>query len=264
MTPFEQFEAATRRFAPRVAVVLGSGLGPVVDQLRTVASIDFTSVPGFAAPTVQGHSGKVHAVEWGGVPALAFRGRMHYYEGHPWERVVGTVNLAARLGIKSILLTNAAGGIHPDLHPGDLMVIRNHLSLLDANAWKVVAESKPITNPYSPNLVTKLQSLSPTKLLAGVYAGLTGPTYETPAEIRALKAMGADAVGMSTVMEANAAAEQGLQVAAISCITNKAAGLSDAKLDHNEVQDVASRADVVGRLAKLMEAFLADISSESR
>jgi purine-nucleoside phosphorylase len=181
---------------------------------------------------------------------------MHYYEGHPWSRVVGTVNLAADLGIGTILLTNAAGGIRDELNPGDLMVIDKHLSLLDANAWKKIASGDAIPNPYSPQLAAKLQALSRSKLVVGCYAAVTGPMYETPAEIRALKALGADAVGMSTVMEALTAQERGMQVAAISCITNKAAGLSSVMLDHREVQDVASRGDVVERLAKLVEQFL--------
>jgi purine-nucleoside phosphorylase len=207
---------------------------------------------------VQGHSGKVLAVEWG-VPVLAYRGRMHYYEGHPWPRVVGTVNLAADLGIKTILLTNAAGGIHDELSPGDLMILNEHLSLLDATAWSKIANQIQRVNPYSPQLVAKLQALLTTKIISGCYAGLTGPTYETPAEIRALKAMGADAVGMSTVREALTARERGMSVAAISCITNKAAGLGNATLDHSEVQDVASRADVVERLANLVRAFLTQL-----
>lgn len=257
MSSFAKFEADLRAFKPKAAIILGSGLGPVVDRLRTAASIEFADVPGFAAPTVHGHAGRVLAVEWGGVPVLAFRGRMHFYEGHDWHRCTATVRLAGELGTTTILLTNAAGGIHPELSPGDLMVIQHHLPLLDPQAWKAVAEGMTVANPYTPHLVTKLQTLSEPKLLAGTYAGLTGPTYETPAEIRALKAMGADAVGMSTVKEALAAAELGMDVAAISCITNKAAGLSEGKLDHTEVQEIASRGDVVARLSKLVEDFFA-------
>lgn len=255
MTAFERFEADTRAFAPKAGIILGSGLGTVVDSLPSTGRISFTEVPGFAAPTVHGHAGQVLAVQWGGVPVVAFRGRMHFYEGHPWSRCVGTVRLAARLGVRTMLLTNAAGGLHPELNPGDLMVIRSHLPLLDAEAWKQVAESGLVASPYTPRHVTALQTLAEPKLLAGVYAGLTGPTYETPAEIRALAAMGADAVGMSTVMEAMTAAELGMDVAAISCITNKAAGISPSKLDHSEVQEVASRGDVVARLSKLVEQF---------
>ncbi len=254
MTPFAAFESAARSISPQAAVILGSGLGPVVDALKCHAAIEFQDVPGFAAPTVQGHAGRVMLVEWGGVHVLAFRGRMHFYEGHDWPTCTGTVRLAAKLGVKTILLTNAAGGIHPDLNPGDLMAIRQHLPLLSANDWKHSLHA----GPYTPDFVAKLQQLSAaggTPILAGVYAGLTGPTYETPAEIRALAAMGADAVGMSTVKEAQTAADLGLRVAAISCITNKAAGLSADKLDHSEVQDVASRPDVVARLAKLVTDF---------
>lgn len=262
MTLFDTFLKSSRDFQPKAGVILGSGLGPVVDQLRTIASIEFTDVPGFAAPTVQGHAGRVLAVDWHGTPVLAFRGRMHFYEGHDWDRVTKTVKLAADVGVKTILLTNAAGGLHPELNPGDLMIIHRHLPLLGSDDWKSIAAKAPSESPYAPHLVAKLQALSAThgkKLLAGCYAGLTGPTYETPAEIRALAAMGADAVGMSTVKEALAAAVLGLQVAAISCITNKAAGLSNEILDHSDVQHIASRSDVVGRLSRLVQEFLADV-----
>jgi purine-nucleoside phosphorylase len=249
MTHFADFESAARRIAPRVAVVLGSGLGTVVDHLTTHAAIAFADIPGFVPPTVPGHDGRVLAVEWGGAPVLVFRGRMHFYEGHPWDRCVGTVRLAAALGVKALLLTNAAGGIRDDLHPGDLMTIRDHLPLLDPEAWRRIANGPPEPTPYSLRVLARLA------LPSGVYAGLTGPTYETPAEIRALRAMGADAVGMSTVREAIVASELGLEVAAISCITNKAAGLTPAKLDHLDVQEIASRGDVVARLAKVVEEF---------
>lgn len=241
--------------APRTAIILGSGLGPVVDTLKTLACIAFQDVPGFAAPTVQGHAGRLLAVEWGGVPVLAFRGRMHYYEGHDWDRCVGTVKLANRLGVTTMLLTNAAGGLHPNLNPGDLMILCNHVVLLHSKAWRDLANETPRVNPYSPQLVKVLQEVNPS-LISGVYAGLTGPTYETPAEIRALAAMGADAVGMSTVQEALSAAALGMSVAAVSCITNKAAGLGAGTLHHGEVQEVASRGDVVERMNGLVTAFL--------
>jgi purine-nucleoside phosphorylase len=263
MTPFETFLNAVKAFHPKAAVILGSGLGPVVDQLRTVAAVAFGDVPGFAAPTVHGHAGRVLAVEWHGVPVLVFRGRMHYYEGHPWDRVTATVRLAHECGAKTLLLTNAAGGLHPDLNPGDLMAIHRHLPLVHEQDWCHHANRRPWDNPYAAHLVAKLQALSSQmgkKIVAGVYAGLTGPCYETPAEIRALAAMGADAVGMSTVREALAGAALGMNVAAVSCITNKAAGLSAAPLDHNDVQEVASRSDVVGRLARLVREFLAEVA----
>jgi purine-nucleoside phosphorylase len=262
MTPMDAFLATATSIAPRAAVILGSGLGPVVDKLPTHAAIDFADVPGFAAPTVHGHAGRVLVVEWNGVPVLAFRGRMHFYEGHDWPRVTATVRLAASLGVGTLLLTNAAGGLHPDLNPGDLMIIHRHLAWLDDRDWMRLANKDSAVSPYAPHLVAKLQAISVAtgpKVMAGTYAGLTGPTYETAAEIRALAALGADAVGMSTVMEAIAGVAAGMNVAAISCITNKAAGLTAATLDHAEVQEVASRGDVVARLAGIVRAFLADV-----
>jgi len=254
MTPFTAFERIAARVGPKTAVVLGSGLGPVIDALPTLTAMDFVDA-GFATTTVHGHAGRVVLVEWGGVPVLAFRGRMHFYEGHAWSVCTRTVSLAAGLGVKEMLLTNAAGGIHDALNPGDLMAIRDHLPLLGAADW-----SRPASpSPYSPQAVARLQTIAARQgwsLMAGVYAGLTGPCYETPAEIRALRSLGADAVGMSTVKEALAAQELGITVAAISCITNKAAGLSMLKLSHADVQDVASRADVVARLAGLIAEFL--------
>jgi purine-nucleoside phosphorylase len=286
MSPPADFLAAARRLAPATAVVLGSGLGPVVDRITAAAAVPFGELPGFAAPTVHGHSGRAVIGTWDGVAVLAFQGRTHFYEGNPWERVTAAVRLAADLGVRRVVLTNAAGGLRDDLNPGDLMAVRGHVELLDPRDWRrLVGGGDPspqppprsgggepdgervfapsplrgggwerghFTSPYTPALVARLESLG---LPSGVYAGLTGPCYETPAEIRALRVMGADAVGMSTVKEAEAAAGLGLEVAAISCITNKAAGLASGTLSHGEVQEVASRADVVGRLANLLRAL---------
>lgn len=245
---FDEFLAVARSHPPRVAVILGSGLGAVVDRVRPVAETKFADIPGFAAPTVHGHGGRAVLGDWAGVRSLVFQGRMHYYEGHTWDRATATVRLASELGVKVLLLTNAAGGIHDQLNPGDLMAIRGHIKWLDANAWKYPLS----TSPYSDRLLAK------TKLLAGTYAALTGPTYETPAEIRALRAVGADAVGMSTAMEAETAVALGLEVAAISCITNKAAGLSSGVLDHADVQQIAGRGDVSERMANILEGLIVE------
>jgi purine-nucleoside phosphorylase len=245
---FDRFRTSAAADPPRVAVVLGSGLGAVVDRVRSDAEAKFAEIPGFAAPTVHGHGGRAVLGAWAGVRVLVFQGRMHFYEGHSWDRATATVRLAANLGAKVLLLTNAAGGIHDALNPGDLMALRGHLKLLDAQAWK---HPRAIA-PYSPCLIERMN------LFAGVYAALTGPTYETPAEIRALAAMGADAVGMSTAMEAEAGAALGLEVAAISCITNKAAGLSAGVLDHSEVQQIAGRDDVSARMANLLERLIVE------
>ncbi|QEL20979.1 purine-nucleoside phosphorylase [Limnoglobus roseus] len=250
MAAFAAFRDSARSLAPEAAVVLGSGLGPAVERISIVAEAKFGDLPGFAVPTVHGHGGRAILGHWAGVPVLVFQGRMHFYEGHTWERATATVRLAAELGVRKLLLTNAAGGICDDLHPGDLMPIRDHLKLLDRDAWKRPAE--PIS-VYSPRLLALLP-----ETFTGTYAALTGPTYETPAEIRALKAMGADAVGMSTAVEAETAAKLGLEVAAISCITNKAAGLSSGVLDHSDVQHVAGQPEVVGRMANLLERLIVE------
>jgi purine-nucleoside phosphorylase len=230
MSAFADFERIVRPLAPRAAVVLGSGLGDVAADLRESASIPFGHVPNLATPTVRGHGGRVVVGLWGATPTLLFLGRLHFYEGHNREVVTGIVRVAADLGVKRLILTNAAGGIHPDFGPGSLMAIRGHFKLLGPDVWRALAAGNALATPYSPHLLALMPDL-----FAGVYAALTGPCYETPAEICALAACGADAVGMSTALEAEAAAEVGMEVAAISCITNKAAGLTAGTLDHGEV-----------------------------
>jgi purine-nucleoside phosphorylase len=253
MTPFDTFSAAVRSHGPRVAVVLGSGLGAIPHRFSELASISFADVPGLAAVSVQGHSGAIALGHCAGAPLLVFRGRLHYYEGYSWDQVTAPVRLMASWGVKTLILTNSAGGIHDRLNPGDLMALRDHLWLQVLNSWKSAAE--PRTTPYSPRLIELLQAAEPGReLLAGVYAAVTGPCYETPAEIRALRAMGADAVGMSTAFEAQTAAELGMEVAAISCITNKAAGLTCGTLDHKEVLANAGRP--AQRISALLETIL--------
>lgn len=264
MTPFDAFTAAVRAHGPRVAVVLGSGLGAVPHRFTEVASIPFAGVPGLAATSVHGHSGTIALGHCAGVPLLVFRGRLHFYEGHLRDRVATPVRLIASWGIKTLILTNAAGGIHARLNPGDLMVLRDHLWLQTPEA--VVGQVSNLsrkqdrletcpTKPYSARLIGLIQSAEPDReLLAGVYAAVTGPCYETPAEIRALKSMGADAVGMSTAFEALTATQLGVEVAAISCITNKAAGLTGGTLDHAEVLANAGRP--AERISALLETLL--------
>ncbi|WP_439629052.1 purine-nucleoside phosphorylase [Gemmata sp.] len=250
MSAFSAFTSHCRTAPPRVAVVLGSGLGGVARAFVERAAVPFADVPGFAAPTVHGHRGELAVGLWSGTPALVFHGRMHYYEGHPRGVVTAPVRVAAELGVTRLVLTNAAGGIHPSLDPGSLMAIRAHLKVIGAGAWRAMASGTALTSPYSPRLLDRLAGL-----LSGVYAALTGPSYETPAEIRALAACGADAVGMSTALEAEAAAELGMEVAAISCVTNRAAGLSAAALDHKDVLVNAKLA--VGRLGDLIGEVIA-------
>lgn len=253
MTAFARFAETVTTSAPRTAVVLGSGLSDAAAAFGERASVPFGDVPGLVPPTIHGHGGRLAVGEWAGVPVLLFRGRLHFYEGHPWGVVTGTVRTAAELGAKRIVLTNAAGGIHPSLEPGGLMAIRGHLKLLGPGVWTALAAGAAESQLYSPHLIEVLQTHERgvgRELLAGVYAALTGPSYETPAEIRALCACGADAVGMSTAMEAEEAARLGLEVAAISCITNKAAGLGETTLDHAEV--LANAKLAVERLGALL------------
>jgi purine-nucleoside phosphorylase len=250
MNAFDQFALAVRDLAPKTAIVLGSGLGGVTDDFRESASVPFDDVPGLVQTTVSGHKGRVAVGLCDDVPALLFLGRLHFYEGHSCDVVTSTVRITADLGVKRLILTNAAGGIHPSLAPGSLMAIRGHIKFVGREAWRSLPAATAVAAPYSPRLLGVMP-----ELLAGVYAALTGPSYETPAEIRALAACGADAVGMSTAMEAETAAEMGLEVAAISCITNKAAGLSDTPLAHAEVLAKAKLAverlaGVIGRLVK--------------
>ncbi len=266
MSAFESFAAAVQSHGPSAAVVLGSGLGAAPHRFEELATISFADIPGLVAPSVHGHRGKIDLGVCGGVPLLVFRGRLHCYEGHSRDHVARPIRVASTLGIKVLLLTNAAGGIHESLGPGDLMVLRGHLLLQKPVSATEVSrrcdclrglEADTTSPPYSERLVKLLQRIEcehGRQLRAGVYAAVTGPCYETPAEIRALRAMGADAVGMSTAFEAEAAWELGMEVAAISCITNKAAGLAEGVLDHREV--LANASKPAERISKLLVTFL--------
>ena len=250
MTPFADFRRACESARPRAAVVLGSGLAGAAHAFTPTHTLAYADVPGLVAPGVAGHRGELALGTWGGVPALVCFGRVHFYEGHPWDRVTRLVEVATDLGVTRVVLTNAAGGLHPDLNPGDVMLIAGQVELLTAADWPCLAEPKRL---YTPALLAQLQALEPT-LVAGVYGGLTGPCYETPAEIRALAACGVDAVGMSTVREAVAAAARGLEVVGLSCVTNKAAGLAPGTLHHDDVQSTARLA--TAKLARLIAAAL--------
>lgn len=257
---FAEFAAAVRAARPEVALVLGSGMGSVVRRVEPIQTIPFGAIPGMAATTVAGHSGRLTFGRWAERRVLLFEGRLHYYEGHPWDKVIVPVQTAAALGAKVLLLTNAAGGIHAALGPGNLMIVNDHIEWTRPYCWRLpgpggIGPVRP--SPYSRRLVDLLARASQgmgADLLQGVYAQLTGPCYETPAEIRALRAWGADAVGMSTAREIQTGADAGMECAAISCITNKAAGLSGAPLNHEEVLTTAAAQSK--RLAELFERFL--------
>lgn len=243
---FSAFAESVRAASPQSALVLGSGLGAAADHLRVLASIAYADIPGLVPPTVAGHRGRLDLCESASGPALVAHGRVHSYEGHPVERVTRLVNLFAEFGAKRLLLTNAAGGLNPSFEPGDLLVIDRHWKLLNSGDWKRLGEP---TRCYSPAGLDIFRRLS---ARFGSYAALTGPCYETPAEIRALAACGVDAVGMSTAVEAEAAVELGLEVLAISCITNKAAGITAHPLSHAEVEINAKLG--IARLRTMIDA----------
>jgi purine-nucleoside phosphorylase len=255
MSAFAELAATARATPPVAALVLGSGMGQLVERLAPLVSLPFAEVPDMPPATVAGHKGRLTLGDWAGKRVLLFEGRLHYYEGHSWDRVLVPVRTAAALGAPVLLLTNAAGGIRDDLQPGSLMVLRDHIEWTRPYCWR---EPGPgglgpgRAAPYSPRLIELLTGEG--AAAAGVYAQLTGPSYETPAEIRALRTWGADAVGMSTAREAQAAAAAGMECAAVSLITNRAAGLDGGELDHGEVLTTARQAQE--RLGRLIEGLL--------
>jgi purine-nucleoside phosphorylase len=232
----------------------------VARRLRPACAVPFAEVPGLPAAGVAGHRGRLTLGEWAGRRVLLFEGRLHFYEGHSWDDVTAPVRLAASLGARVLLLTNAAGGIHDALGPGSLMAVRDHVEWTRPYCWRLPgpgALGPPRPPPYSPRLLGLLgaaASSAGVELRPGVYAMVTGPSYETPAEIRALRAWGADAVGMSTAREARAGCDAGLECAAVSCVTNRAAGLGGGPLSHEEVLTTAAAQG--DRLAGLLEEFL--------
>ncbi len=243
---FRAFEAACQVLRPEVFLVLGSGMGPLVERVQQERSLSFADVPGLPSSSIVGHRGRLTLGRWAGRVVLVSEGRLHYYEGLAWDVVVRPIQLAAQLGVRLAILTNAAGGIRADLGPGSLLPLRDQIEWNRPCPWREPAPP----SPYSPRLLALIRGTSE----PGVYAAVRGPSYETPAEIRALRSAGADAVGMSTSREALAGAAAGLECAAVSLITNRAAGLSDAKLDHTEV--LATARTAAAQLADVLEGVL--------
>lgn len=234
--------------APAVGVVLGSGLGAFGDTLEGLVKVPYAELPHLPTSGVVGHAGNFCFGRVNGVPVACMQGRIHLYEGHSVESVVHGVRTMARLGVRSVLLTNAAGGIDASWAPGDLMVISDHLNLtgttplLGPNDPQLGARFTDMSHAYDPALREALHEVANAAkipLREGVYAGLLGPTYETPAEVRMFRLLGAQAVGMSTVLEVIALRHMGVAVGALSCITNLAAGIGTGLLDHKEVEETA-------------------------
>ena len=235
---------------PTVGLVLGSGLGGLADRIVGPRKVAYADIPHMPTSAVAGHAGNLWLGELAGVQVACLQGRVHAYEGHPTSDVVFGVDLLAELGCSTVLLSNAAGGIATNLSAGDLMLVTDHINLTGRNPLvgpnddSVGPRFLDMTTAYSPDVqASARQAAQNTRvdLKSGVYAGLLGPTYETPAEIRMLAAIGASAVGMSTVLETIALRHRGVRVGAISCITNLAAGISGAPLSHAEVQETADR-----------------------
>jgi purine-nucleoside phosphorylase len=253
---YERAEHATRvirsriSVEPRIAVVLGSGLGGFADDFEEAAAIPYEEIPGFVRSTAQGHAGRLVIGKVDSVPVVAMQGRVHYYEGYSLEEVTFAVRTFGLLGVKTLVLTNAAGGINVELTQGALMVISDHLNLMGVNPLRGPNDERfgprfpDMSAVYSPELQELVVDEAKTigvEVRRGIYGALSGPSYETPAEIHLLRNLGADAVGMSTVPEALVARHMGLEVLGISCITNMAAGISDEPINHEEVMATGNR-----------------------
>jgi purine-nucleoside phosphorylase len=235
------------KLAPQIAVILGSGLGDFGDTLPERTEISTADIPHYPRSSVEGHKGRLVFAALSGIPILTFQGRIHFYETNDLEPVLYPVHVAHQLGIKTLLVTNAAGGINRSFNAGDLMIITDQINLTLARPLGIQSR-RPSHQPiYTPSLIEHADAAgvaSGIVLRRGVYAGLKGPSYETAAEIEMLTRLGADAVGMSTVFETSLAASLGMEVLGISCITNLATGISDSKLSHEEVTEVGSRVKV--------------------
>jgi purine-nucleoside phosphorylase len=262
-------EAAVRArtdLRPVAGIVLGSGLGGLADDLEDAVAIPFAELPGWPAATAPGHVGRLLLGRLSGTPVVMLQGRFHVYEGNDPGLIVQPVLLFQRLGAELVVLTNAAGGVNPAFGPGTLMVIEDHLNLtgrtplLGPNADEIGARFQDLVNAWDADLRERLLAAGRAEdvsLERGVYAGLLGPQYETPAEVRMLRTLGADAVGMSTVLECIAARWAGLRVCGVSLVTDAGAGYTGEPLTHEEV--LASGAEAGPRLARVIRRFVGDL-----
>ena len=264
----DALEAAVRTLTdlvPELGIVLGSGLGGLADELTDGVAIPFADLPGWPAATAPGHAGRLLLGRLAGRPVAMLQGRFHLYEGNAPGLVVQPVLLFRRLGAGAVVLTNASGGLDPSFAPGTLMLIRDHVNLtgqnplLGPNADAIGPRFPDLTDAWSPRLQARLRDAAVAEdvnLEEGVYVGLTGPNYETPAEVRMYAALGGHAVGMSTVLECLAARWAGLEVCGVTLVTNAGAGYTGQPLTHEEV--LAAGAEAGPRLARLIRRFVAD------
>jgi purine-nucleoside phosphorylase len=261
-----QFVLARTSLRPRIGMVLGSGLGGFTDELRDTTVIPFEAIPHFPRSTAVGHAGRLVLGRLDDLPLAVMQGRVHLYEGYSASEVVFPIRVLARVGVRAVVLTNAAGGINPDYSRGALVVVRDHINLQGVS---------PLTGPNDDRLGPRFPDMSDAynaqfrrfaleelerlgeRTFEGVYAAVTGPSFETPAEIRFLRTFGADLVGMSTVPEVIAARHMGIEVLAISCVANMAAGITGEKITHEEVLETGER--FRGKLLSLLRAVLPKI-----
>lgn len=257
-------------FVPMAAIVLGSGLGDYAENIRVEDELSYSEIEGFPVSTVPGHEGKFIFGCVGDMPVVCMKGRVHYYEGYPISDVVLPTRLMKLMGAEVLFLTNAAGGINTSFHAGDLMLIKDHIAafapnpLIGPNIEKLGTRFPDMSQVYDPKLQQAIRRAAKKNnifLQEGVYAQLTGPSYESPAEIRMLRTLGCDAVGMSTAVEAIAANHMGMKICGISCISNLAAGMSATPLSHREVQEAADQA--APNFKKLVTESLKEILGEN-
>jgi purine-nucleoside phosphorylase len=247
------------KLRPTLALVLGSGFQSALARATMVLEVPYSAIPGFPRLTVAGHEGRLALCHLAKTPLVVLSGRAHYYEGHDMETVTFATRVLAAMGVKALLLTNAAGGIRSSFKRGDFMCLTDHINFMGANplrGWTGADRFVDLTEVYDPGLrklLVKAADKAKARIHGGVYLAVSGPSYETPAEIRAFEKLGADAVGMSTVPEAIVARQCGLRVAGLSCITNPAAGKSKEKLSHQDVLDTAAAAG--SKAAKLLDYF---------
>ncbi|MEZ0240804.1 MAG: purine-nucleoside phosphorylase [Chloroflexota bacterium] len=268
----DALEAAVRArtdIVPELGIVLGSGLGGLADELTDGVAIPFADLPGWPAATAPGHAGRLLLGRLAGRPVAMLQGRFHLYEGNAPGLVIQPVLLFRRLGAGAVVLTNASGGLDPSFAPGTLMLIRDHMNftgqspLLGPNADAIGPRFPDLTEAWSPRLQARLRDAAVAEdvnLAEGVYVGLTGPNYETPAEVRMYAGLGGHAVGMSTVLECLAARWAGLEVCGVTLVTNAGAGYTGEPLTHEEV--LAAGAEAGPRLARLIRRFVADYKPE--
>jgi purine-nucleoside phosphorylase len=272
---FDRLEEATAHLRgvlgdrrPTVGLVLGSGLGGFADRLEDAVRIEYADIPHFPVSTIVGHAGRLVVGRLAGVTCVAMQGRVHTYEGHPLDVVAFPARTLIRLGARTLILTNAAGGLEPDWPPGTLMLIRDHINLIGGNPLigdndeRLGPRFPDMTRAYDPALRALARDAAAERgvaLAEGVYVAMSGPTYETPAEVQMLQRLGAHATGMSTVPEAIVASHMGARVLGISCITNKAAGITGEALSHEEVTETATR--VRATFEALLQTILARLGA---